>query len=398
MDKENIEFRKILDLSVSDTGNMSDDKSIKELFEDKLRELNITQNQALKLLSMEAKTLRPILENTAKRIDVVNIIKLGHFLGLSVTEIMKMYIPEMDIEQIGEIQKAREASFLLENFDIQSLIKSKFIDSKSISNVKQRVNTFFGLSTIYDFSENKVFPAFSRSKKTSNDKVRDFWLKAAYSLFKDIANPYEYNRQKLIELLPKIRPYSRDEENGLTIVAKALYTVGITVIFQPSIANLQVKGATFIIDGRPCIVLSNLNKRYPTLWFVLLHELHHVLYDFDDISVNRYHLTGEMDLFLLNEDAADNFAKEYFLSEDRLNFISPYINSRATISKYSKEWSVHVSFIYAFYCQEKNAWGHPVSKLIPSSEIALKYLNTHPFERETLAESAKQLKELVYNI
>lgn len=398
MDKENIEFRKILDLSVSDTGNMSDDKSIKELFEDKLRELNITQNQALKLLSMEAKTLRPILENTAKRIDVVNIIKLGHFLGLSVNEIMKMYIPEMDIEQIGEIQKAREASFLLENFDIQSLIKSKFIDSKSISNVKQRVNTFFGLSTIYDFSENKVFPAFSRSKKTSNDKVRDFWLKAAYSLFKDIANPYEYNRQKLIELLPKIRPYSRDEENGLTIVAKALYTVGITVIFQPSIANLQVKGATFIIDGRPCIVLSNLNKRYPTLWFVLLHELHHVLYDFDDISVNRYHLTGEMDLFLLNEDAADNFAKEYFLSEDRLNFISPYINSRATISKYSKEWSVHASFIYAFYCQERNAWGHPVSKLIPSSEIALKYLNTHPFERETLAESAKQLKELVYNI
>lgn len=398
MDKENIEFRKILDLSVSDTGNMSDDKSIKELFEDKLRELNITQNQALKLLSMEAKTLRPILENTAKRIDVVNIIKLGHFLGLSVNEIMKMYIPEMDIEQIGEIQKAREASFLLENFDIQSLIKSKFIDSKSISNVKQRVNTFFGLSTIYDFSENKIFPAFSRSKKTSNDKVRDFWLKAAYSLFKDIANPYEYNRQKLIELLPKIRPYSRDEENGLTIVAKALYTVGITVIFQPSIANLQVKGATFIIDGRPCIVLSNLNKRYPTLWFVLLHELHHVLYDFDDISVNRYHLTGEMDLFLLNEDAADNFSKEYFLSEDRLNFISPYINSRATISKYSKEWSVHVSFIYAFYCQEKNAWGHPVSKLIPSSEIALKYLNTHPFERETLAESAKQLKELVYNI
>ena len=88
--------------------------------------------------------------------DVVNIIKLGHFLGLSVNEIMKMYIPEMDIEQIGEIQKAREASFLLENFDIQSLIKSKFIDSKSISNVKQRVNTFFGLSTIYDFSENRV--------------------------------------------------------------------------------------------------------------------------------------------------------------------------------------------------------------------------------------------------
>lgn len=398
MNKDNIEFRKILDLSVKDTGYVSDDKSIKDLFEHKLNELNITQNQALKLLSMEAKTLKPILDNSAKRIDVVNIIKLGHFLGLSINEIMKMYIPEMDVEQIGEIQRAREASYLLENFDIQSLIKSKFIDSKNISTIKERVNKFFGLNTIYDFSENKVFPAFSRSKKTSNDKVRDFWLKAAYSLFKDIANPYEYDRQKLIELLPKIRPYTRDEENGLTIVAKALYIVGVTVIFQPSIANLQVKGATFIIDGKPCIVLSNLNKRYPTLWFVLLHELHHVLYDFDDISVNRYHLSGEIDLFLLNEDAADNFAKEYLLSEDRLNFIKPYINSKSTIERCSKEWSVHPSIIYAIYCQETNVWGHPIARLIPNSEIALKYLNTHPFEKETLMESAKQLKELIYNI
>lgn len=398
MDNIDLEFRKLLELTGEDTHDISKFNSIKDIFDFKLKELNLSQNQVLKMLAMERKTLSQILENNAKRVDVINIIKLGHFLGISVNEIVKMYIPQMGREQIGEIQNAREASFLLENFDIASLAKLKFLDSKDLSNAKEKIKIFFGLDTIYEFSENKLFPAFSRSKKTSNDKVRDFWLKAAFAQFKEIENPNVFDRKKLIELIPKIRPYTRDEENGLTIVAKALYNIGITVIFQPSIANLQVKGATFIIDNKPCVILSDLNKRYPTIWFVLLHELHHVLYDFDDISSHLYHLTGESDLFLLNEDAADNFAKDYLLNDDRLKFISTYINSKKIVDKYAKECSLHPSIIYAIYCQENKAWGNPVSRLIPNSDIALKYLNTHPFERETLQESAKRLKELVYNI
>lgn len=398
MDNNDIEFRKILELAVNDTGKMSDIKNLKELFEDKLKELDIKQTQALRLLSMEAKTLKAILDGDAKRVDVVNIIKLGHFLGLSINEMMKMYIPKMETSQIGEIQKARESSFIFENFDVPSLIKNKFIEKKNIDQLKDRITKFFNLETIYDFNETQILPAFSRSKRTSNDKVRDFWLKSAYTLFKGINNPNHFDRAKLLELLPKIRPYTRNEAEGLTIVAKALYSIGITIIYQPSIAKLQVKGATFIIDNKPCIVLSNLNKRYPTLWFVLLHELHHVLYDFDDISAHCYHLTGEPDLFLLNEESADRFAKNYLLNDDKLKFIIPYINSKTMVGRYAADWGVHPSIIYAIYCQEKNAWGHPVGRLIPSSEVALKLLNTNPFEKETLLESIRDLKKLVYNI
>lgn len=395
----NHELRKVIDLAIKDTG-VIENTSLKELFTKKINEIGITQNNALKLLNMELKTLNSILDNTAKRVDVINIIKLAHFLGLSINEIMKVYISSMSSKQIGSIQRAKEASYITENFDINSLEKIGFISSKDINNLKSKITNFFGLKTIYDYSETKIYPAFSRSKRTSDDKVRDFWLKSAFAILKGIDNPYPYNREKLIDLIPKIRPYTRNENLGLTLVAKALYLTGVTIIYQPSIANLQVKGATFVVNDKPCIVISDLNKRYPTLWFVLLHELFHILYDLNDIKETSFHLSGDYDLFalLLDEEGADDFAREYLLSDDRLKFIKDRINAQSIVQKYAKKWSIHPSIIYAIYCYNYNDWGNPVSKLIPKTKKSLYYLNTNPFKKETLLESIQHLKQKVFNI
>ena len=207
-------------------------------------------------------------------------------------------------------------------------------------------------------------------------------------------------------MIHKIKPYTRDLQNGLLSVARALFNIGITVIFQPSIPRLQIRGATFCYNGKPCIVLSNLNNRYPTLWFVLLHELYHVLYDFDEIAQRSYHVSeeGGGDLFLIDEIGPDEFAREYLLNKERLSFISGYINSPILVEKYAREWSVHPSIIYAIYMYEKSQrgnskiWGSPLSKYIPSMDIALKIFNTHPFEKETLLESVDEIKKVIYKI
>ena len=181
------------------------------------------------------------------------------------------------------------------------------------------------------------------------------------------------------------------------LVVKALYKVGVTIIFQPSISTLQIKGATFSCNNKPCIVLSDLNKNYPTLWFVLLHELHHVLYDFQDIQKRMFHLSGEGDIFLMNEERADDFALEYLLPEPKFKYAIGYINSKLTIERLAKEWTIHPSIIYAIYCYKTNEWAK-FSRYIPKMDIALEALNTHPFDKESLLESVKEIKELVYNI
>lgn len=399
MDEINIELQKVIDAAVKSSVDLQSVTSVRELYQKRKDELGLTDYQIQNLLGMDKNVLNPIIDGSAKFINVVSVIKLSHFLGVSVNDLIKIYVPEMRAEQIGDIQRAREAGYIVENFDTVTLTKIKFFKKKSSSkDMSQRIKDFFGFNTIYDYSETLVFQVFSKTKRNSNNLIRNFWVQSALTQFQQINNPNKYDRTSLIDLMPKIRPFTRDIENGLVQVAKALYKVGVTVIFQPSIEKLQIRGATFSCNKKPCIVLSDLQKNYPTLWFTLLHELHHVLYDFDEINKRVFHLSsGEGDIFLMNEERADNFATEYLLSEARLRYAIGYINSKKIIEQLAREWCVHSSIIYSIYCYKTNEWPK-YQKYIPKMDDALSLLNTHPFEKETLLESVLQIKNLIYNI
>ncbi len=399
MDEINIELQKVIDAAVKSSVDLQSVTSVRELYQKRKDELGLTDYQIQNLLGMDKNVLNPIIDGSAKFINVVSVIKLSHFLGVSVNDLIKIYVPEMRAEQIGDIQRAREAGYIVENFDTVTLTKIKFFKKKfSSKDMSQRIKDFFGFNTIYDYSETLVFPVFSKTKRNSNNLIRNFWVQSALTQFQQINNPNKYDRTSLVDLMPKIRPFTRDIENGLVQVAKALYKVGVTVIFQPSIEKLQIRGATFSCNKKPCIVLSDLQKNYPTLWFTLLHELHHVLYDFDEINKRVFHLSsGEGDIFLMNEERADNFATEYLLSEARLRYAIGYINSKKIIEQLAREWCVHSSIIYSIYCYKTNEWPK-YQKYIPKMDDALSLLNTHPFEKETLLESVLQIKNLIYNI
>ncbi len=59
----------------------------------------MTTTQAERLLDISHKSLLAILNNTGERIDIINVIKLAHFLGLSISDIMKLYVPKMPSER-----------------------------------------------------------------------------------------------------------------------------------------------------------------------------------------------------------------------------------------------------------------------------------------------------------
>ena len=396
MDTIDVELRKVIDVVVQSSVDVSGVISLKELYNTKRDSIGLSDRQIQKILGMDKKTLDPIINGEAKQINFINVVKLSHFLGISVNDLIKVYVPDLDKKMIGEIQRAREAGYIFEYFDVATLHKMKFLKPDTTSfDMSERIKKFFGLNTLYDYSEDSLQAVFSKTKRNSNDLMRTFWVKSALIQFKEIANPNTYNRQELIELIPKIRPHTRDIEHGLLKVIKALYRVGVTVIFQPSIEKLQVRGATMMVNEKPCIVLSDLRNSYPTIWFTLLHELHHVLFDIDEIGKRTYHIScDEGDIFLMNEEKADDFAREYLLNESRFKFVSGYITSNLHIEKLAKEWGVHPSIIYAFYCYETNEYPF-YNKYIPKMDNALKLINTHPFEQETLIESAKKIKELI---
>jgi len=367
------------------------------LFKRRIDELGITQSRAEAILGIEKKSLNGILNKEAKRVDIITIIKLAQFLNLHVDDFVKVYLQELPSDQIGDIEKAKRNNYLVQNFDLPQLHKSKIISSKTDYDIiASRIIKFFGLSSIYDFAKEVVTPAFSRTKRSSSDLMREFWVQSALSQFRLLKNPNLYSRGQLIDLIPKIRPYTKNVQKGLATVIKALFSIGITVIYQESLPNISVRGATFVVDGKPCIVINDLYKRYPTLWFSLMHELHHVLYDFNEIQQIKYHLTGEPDLWL-KEEKANDFAREYLFNKQRSRYIKPFINESVLVKEYADKSQIHPSIIYNFYMYDSNSWGKFKNQM-PDINLAINSINVNIWESESVRETTERLKKEIFNI
>lgn len=137
------ELRKMIDAAAHSSIDLTAINSLKELYKQKKNELNLSDYKIQTLLGMDKNILNPILNGTVKHIDIISIIKLAHFLGVSVNDLLKIYVPEMSIEQISEIQRAREAGYIVSNFDVSTLTKIGFFKSKaSTKNMSERIKTF----------------------------------------------------------------------------------------------------------------------------------------------------------------------------------------------------------------------------------------------------------------
>ena len=62
--------------------------SLKEQFNARKAELNLTDNIVFKMLDLDAKQVKPILDGEAKRISLFTMIKLAYFLNTTLDEVL----------------------------------------------------------------------------------------------------------------------------------------------------------------------------------------------------------------------------------------------------------------------------------------------------------------------
>ena len=177
----------------------------------------------------------------------------------------------------------------------------------------------------------------------------------AYASFEKIYNPNEYDRQGLVKVFPNLRAYSLNVEHGLLQIFKLLFKLGVTVIFIPKMnKNLHVRAATFCINDKPCIAITNYRNYYPTLWFSLFHELYHVLYDWDEVisSAGSTHISAGMSTGTIDEEAANAFATRYLFDEEKMELVLPFMDDRNYVAKVAHGYNVHESIVYAIYAKK----------------------------------------------
>lgn len=387
---------------LSDILSQEEEQSIQELIEDKQRNLNLSKRQLERVLNMNYTAIESLKDGDFKRFNVMNAVKIANFLGFELDRTILLIIQQIGPEAIKELEQCRKATFIANNFDLQGLKSIGFINSiQDFDKIEDRINRFFGFKRIFEYQSDLGTALFSKTRRSQNDKMKEFWVRSAYAFFEKLRNPNEYDRELLIDLIPKIKPYTQNVKYGLKTVALALRNAGVNVVYQPHLSTTQVRGATFLVNGTPSIILTDLNKNYATVWFALMHELHHVLYDLEHLESVKYHLTGDPDIFLVQEDTANEFAQEYLLSKEKLMYIKPFIHNHAMVKNCAEEWQVHPSIIYArfqYHMHELNRdyWA-AFKDYFPNLEDALEGLNQAMWKEESIKESSKKLEKTISN-
>ncbi|APY06788.1 hypothetical protein BWZ20_00065 [Winogradskyella sp. J14-2] len=374
--------------------------TLDELLKHKLKSTGLSKTHFERLSGIQRKSLDAILKKSSKQTDIVNLLKLGEFLELSLEELLILHFKDRPTDEIKELQNSMDITYINKHFDLKTLASLDFVKiDDSVEDLTKRICEFFEIDSIYDYEQELNDALYSRTKRTFSDKMKDFWIKSSYKYFELIDNPNEYSRERLIDLIPKIKPYTQNVENGLLTIFQALFNIGVTVVFQPSLPKTQIRGATFFINKKPCVVITDFNKNYATIWFALIHELHHVLFDLDTIEDTKFHLSGEPDLFLLQEDKANEFASEYLLSSEKMRYIEKLINNPLIVSRFAKECQVHPSIIYSQYQWRQselgnNYWGF-FKEHFPDVNLATKNLNISNWDVQSLRLAAEKIRELL---
>lgn len=381
-------------------------EGLNDLFEKKLDELKLNKTNVQEILGMPYRTLKGILDGTQKLVDVNNLVKLADFLKISKEEVFKLYVDSVQKYHPVSNVSTQKIKFIKENFDLIALKKAGLINNMTdFEHIDKKITARLGFRSIYEYKKPEVDIAFSSGLfKPKNLLTRLFWIKSAICILEEINNPYEYDRPGLIKFFPHIAWYSMNVERGLAEIIRALFKLGITVVYQPNLQGLQLRGATLKVNDKPCIVLTNYQGFYSTLWHCLIHELYHVFFDWEDIKKDSYHLTDDDNQELTvqeREREADKFARDYLLTEEKLNIIKPYLNDEAYVKRFAEENHVHFSIIYAYHAfsnsNDRKSWAR-LRRLSPPVADAIKNLDYPWQDEKPLEEHVVEQKELTYKM
>ena len=373
-----------------------------EMFTQRVIESGLSERGALSLLDTSYRPLHRVLKGTHKQVDFLLLMRIADFLQIPFAQAVELYLNEV-VNNFGEeIGGWSKKKFILDNFDLNNLSKCGFLENTSdFKYIEDRIVTYFGLKDITDYGKDDVGAVFSSGKlKPKNKLTREFWVRSAEKNLR-INNHYEFDRTKLIEYVPSIRWHTMNIKTGLFQVVRELFELGVTVIFEPHINDIHVRGATFVVNGKPAIALTNYTKFYPTLWFALMHELHHVLFDWQEVKDNKFHISGDIDLFSKSEVEANKFARDFLFSDDKMQEVLPYMNKATFVEEYAKANYIHPSLIYIFYCwdnqdPDNNSWAKFYEK-IPSFYEAVERLSAIPWQnRKSIKEVTKQREQGIF--
>lgn len=246
-----------------------------EFLRDELEARGWSQTELAEIIGRPVRLINELIAGK-KAITPETAIQLGDSLGTG---------PElwMNLESQYQLSKVRSTDGLIarraklyERFPVREMIKRGWIEAtKSIEVLEQQFLTFFGIDSL-----EADIPFSHAAKKTDAldlpSMLQLAWLCRARRIASELVIA-PYTEAALRDALPRLSALlSAPEETRH--VARVLADCGVRFVVVEPIPGAKIDGACFWLTAvQPVVALSLRLDRIDNFWFVLRHELEHVL-------------------------------------------------------------------------------------------------------------------------
>jgi HTH-type transcriptional regulator / antitoxin HigA len=237
---------------------------------------------------------------------------------------------------------------LQSSYPVREMIRRGWLIDADGPNLELQMARFFEVSTAEDIPH---LP--HAGKKSRYDEIPPpqlAWLFRVRQIARSITVA-EYSSKKLKAALPKLRQFLTNLE-GINHIPRILAECGVRLVLVESLPQGKIDGACFWLDpDSPVIGMSLRYDRIDNFWFVLRHEIEHVLQKHgqvdaigivDELDGNRSAVDGPG--LPKEELIANRAAAEFSVPQDELvEFIArrnPYLSERDVLS-FANQLNVH---------------------------------------------------------
>jgi len=247
-----------------------------EFLKDELEARGWSQTELAEVMDRPVRLINEIVAGK-KSITPETAVQLGDALGTG-PELWLNLESQYQLSKVPRTDKdvARRAQLYAE-FQVREMTKRGWIrNTDNLDELEQELVTYFGIKSLTDDIRFCHAP-----KKTQSDRVPSklqlAWLFRARDVASTITPSGTYSTGKLEVTLSGLKDL-RQRPEDVRKVAALLSQCGIRFVVVEPIPRAKIDGACFwITNDEPVVAMSLRLDRIDNFWFVLRHELEHVL-------------------------------------------------------------------------------------------------------------------------
>lgn len=254
---------------------------------------------------------------------------------------------------------------------IGQMIKLQWLSKWSnFDDLAKDICAFWRMDTLnFDFLENDDATYFHKKSDALtynfNYYYSKVWLQKAKLISENSILP-KYDKNKLSTIFDNLANYT-SREDGITQISSDLKDAGVGFFVLAHLQKTYLDGACFKQDKNPILVYTGRYDRNDNFWFVIGHEIAHILYHFDkglEAFIEDNNGNEEVSLNSLEKEA-NKYSQDKLKANQILDYFADDIKiDKANILECAKQFNLHPGIIVGFLqFNKKLSWATKLNQL-----------------------------------